>query len=113
MFVGREGVLCGAFYRVVVVRGQGGRAAAIGECGFNGFCYEVKKEGEEGELVGHCLMRGEYRRYGRCFGSSTMEHRRAPHGGAQRGGTGQAKGGSGDRGGRRPPGGLEWAAQAS
>ncbi len=57
-FVGKQGVLCRAFYRVVVVRGRGGRAAAIGECGFNGFCYEVKKEGEEGELVGHCLMRG-------------------------------------------------------
>jgi hypothetical protein len=40
------------------VRGQGGRAAAIGECGFNGFRYEVEKEGEEGESVGRCLMRG-------------------------------------------------------
>jgi hypothetical protein len=39
------------------VRGQGGRAAAVGECGFNGFRYDVKKEGE-GELVGRCLMRG-------------------------------------------------------
>jgi hypothetical protein len=27
------------------VRGQGGRAAAVSECGFNGFHYEVKKEG--------------------------------------------------------------------
>jgi hypothetical protein len=40
------------------VRGQGGRAAAVGECGFNGFRYEVKKEGEEGESVGHCFMMG-------------------------------------------------------
>jgi hypothetical protein len=40
------------------VRGRGGRVAAVGECGFNGFHYEVKKEGEEGESVRRCLMRG-------------------------------------------------------
>jgi hypothetical protein len=40
------------------VRGQGGRAAAVGECSFNGFRYEVKKEGGEGESVEHSLMRG-------------------------------------------------------
>jgi hypothetical protein len=40
------------------VRGKGGRAATVGECGFNGFCYKVKKEAEEGESIGHCLMRG-------------------------------------------------------
>jgi hypothetical protein len=40
------------------VRGRGGRAAAIGECGFNGFRYDVKNEGGEGESVGRCLMRG-------------------------------------------------------
>jgi hypothetical protein len=95
------------------VRGQGGRAAAIGECSFNGFRYEVEREGEDGESVRHCLMRGEYKRYGWCFASSTVEHGRAPLGGAWRGGAGQAEGGSGDRGGRRPPGGPEWAAQVS
>jgi hypothetical protein len=40
------------------VRGRGGRAATVGECSFNGFRYEVEKEGEEGESVGRCLMRG-------------------------------------------------------
>jgi hypothetical protein len=30
------------------VRGRGGRAATVVECGFNGFCYELEKEGEEG-----------------------------------------------------------------
>jgi hypothetical protein len=40
------------------VRGWGGRAAAVGECSFNGFHYEVKKEGEEGESVGRCLIWG-------------------------------------------------------
>jgi hypothetical protein len=40
------------------VRGRGGRAAAVGGCGFNGFRYEVEKEGEEGESVGRYLMRG-------------------------------------------------------
>jgi hypothetical protein len=39
------------------VRGRGGRAAAVSECGLNGFCYEVEKEGEEGESVGRYLMR--------------------------------------------------------
>jgi hypothetical protein len=39
------------------VRGRGGRAAVVRECGFNGFRYEVKKEGEEGESIGRCLMR--------------------------------------------------------
>jgi hypothetical protein len=42
-----------------------------------------------------------------------VEHGRAPHGGARRDGASQAEGGSGNRGGRRPPGGPEWAAQAS
>jgi hypothetical protein len=86
---------------------------AIGECGFNGFRYEVEKEGEEGESVEHCLMRGEYRRYEWCFASSTVEHERAPHGGARRGSASQAEGGSGDLCGRRPPGGPEWATQAN
>jgi hypothetical protein len=40
------------------VRGRGRRAAAIGECGFNGFRYDVKNEGGEGESVRRCLMRG-------------------------------------------------------
>jgi hypothetical protein len=31
---------------------------AVCECGFNGFRYEFEKEGEEGESVGRCLMRG-------------------------------------------------------
>jgi hypothetical protein len=35
------------------------------------------------------------------------------HGGARRGDVSQAEGGSGDRGGSRPPGGLEWATQAN
>jgi hypothetical protein len=30
------------------VRGRGGRAAAVGECGFIGFRYEVKKGGRWG-----------------------------------------------------------------
>jgi hypothetical protein len=38
------------------VTGQGGRVASVSECGFNGFCYEVEKEGEEGESVGCYLM---------------------------------------------------------
>jgi hypothetical protein len=40
-------------------------------------------------------------------------HRRTADSGKRRAGAGQAEGGSGDRGGRRPPGGPEWAAQAS
>jgi hypothetical protein len=34
------------------VRGRGGRATAIGECGFNGFHYEVEKEGKRGSRFG-------------------------------------------------------------
>jgi hypothetical protein len=34
------------------VRGRGGRATAVGECGFNGFCYEVEKEGGKGSRSG-------------------------------------------------------------
>jgi hypothetical protein len=30
------------------VRGRGGRAAVVGECGFIGFCYEVEKGGRWG-----------------------------------------------------------------
>jgi hypothetical protein len=82
------------------VRGRGGRAAAIGECGFNGFRYEVKNEGGR-RGVGQALFDGEWRRYGRCFASSTVEHGRASHGRARRGGAGQANGGSGGRGGRQ------------
>jgi hypothetical protein len=40
------------------VRGRGRRAVAIGECGFNGYRYDVKNEGGEGESVRRCLMRG-------------------------------------------------------
>jgi hypothetical protein len=36
------------------VRGQGGKATTVGECGFNGFRYEVKKEGGRG--VGRALL---------------------------------------------------------
>jgi hypothetical protein len=38
------------------VRGQGGRAAAVGECSFNGFRYEVKKEGGGGRGVGRAQL---------------------------------------------------------
>jgi hypothetical protein len=55
---GGGGVQCLLYGHSGEVRGQGGRAAAVGECGFNGFHYEVEKEGEEGESVGRCLMRG-------------------------------------------------------
>jgi hypothetical protein len=34
------------------VRGRGGRAATVGECGFNGFHYEVKRGGEKGSQSG-------------------------------------------------------------
>jgi hypothetical protein len=40
------------------MRGQGGRVAAVSECGFNGFRYKVEREGGEGESIGCCLMRG-------------------------------------------------------
>jgi hypothetical protein len=41
------------------VRGREGRAVGISECGFNGFHYEVEKEGEEGESIRRCLMSRE------------------------------------------------------
>jgi hypothetical protein len=41
------------------VRGRGGRAATVSECGFNGFRYEVEGGGEEGESGRRCLKRGE------------------------------------------------------
>jgi hypothetical protein len=93
------------------VRGWGGRAAVVGECGFNGFHYKVEKEGGKG--VGQALLdEGEWRQYGWYSASSTMEHGRASHGGVWPGSTVQANGGSGDRGGRRAGEQAEWAAQA-
>jgi hypothetical protein len=34
------------------VRGRGGRAEAVSECGFNGFRYEEEKEGKKGSRSG-------------------------------------------------------------
>jgi hypothetical protein len=45
--------------------------------------------------------------------SASHVHQRTADSGKRRGGAGQAEGGSGDRGGRRPPGGPEWATLAS
>jgi hypothetical protein len=92
------------------VRGRGGRAAAVGECSFIGFRYEVEEGGRRG--VGRVLLDEggikEVRTMLRFLYRGAREGvpwRRA----ARRGGAGQAEGGSGDRGGRRPSGGPTWA----
>jgi hypothetical protein len=51
---------------------------------------------------------GENKTVGRYIVSAPHAHRRTADSGKRRGGAGQAKGGSGDRGGRRLPGGPEW-----
>jgi hypothetical protein len=67
------------------VRGREGRAAVVGECGFIGFLYEVEKGGERRGVGRVQLDEGGIKEgYGRCFTSSTVEHERAPHGGARR-----------------------------
>jgi hypothetical protein len=56
---------------------------------------------------------GEEDTAGRRIPSASHAHRRTADSGKRRGGIGQAEGSSGDRDGRRPSGGPEWAAQAS
>jgi hypothetical protein len=56
---------------------------------------------------------GEEDTVGWRIASASHAHRRTADSGKRCGGVSQAEGGSGDRGGRRPPGGPEWAAQAS
>jgi hypothetical protein len=57
---------------------------------------------------------GEMKGVGRWFGSAPFGCRRVAHDGAWRGGTpGDAAATRASKGGRRPPGGAEWAAQAS
>jgi hypothetical protein len=63
--------------------------------------------------MGRRVSAGEEDTAGRRIASASHAHRRTANSGKRRGGAGQADGGSGDRGGRRPPGGPEWAAPAS
>jgi hypothetical protein len=51
---------------------------------------------------------GEKKTAGQRIILAPHAHRRTADGGKRRGGAGQAEGSSGDRGGRRLPGGPEW-----
>jgi hypothetical protein len=51
---------------------------------------------------------GEEKTAERCIISAPHAYQRMADSGKRRGGTDQAEGGSGDRGGRRLPGGPEW-----
>jgi hypothetical protein len=59
--------------------------------------------------MGHRVSVGEKKTSGRRIVSDPDAHRRTADSGKRRGGAGQAEGSSGDRGGRRLPGGPEWA----
>jgi hypothetical protein len=77
------------------------------------WCF-IKVPVTEEEARGRPVDEGEMKGVGRWFGSAPPRCWRAAHGGAWCGGAlGEAAVAQASKGGRRPPGGQKWAAQAS